>query len=154
MALEPLFAQIAHMNEQIKLYDRAILNMATVTYPETQASTQVHGVGSLTAVTYVLTLGSKERFERSRDVGCYLGLRPKRSQSGDRDPQLGITKLGMNTYGGSSLNAPTSSSATSVRTVRLDGGVSTWPSEAERMLERRRPSQLQGNWQFCSIVSG
>jgi transposase len=35
-ALEPLFAQIAHMNEQIKLYDRAILKMATVTYPETR----------------------------------------------------------------------------------------------------------------------
>lgn len=27
----------------------------------------------------------------SRDVGCYLGLRPRRSQSGDHDPQLGIT---------------------------------------------------------------
>ena len=39
-------------------------------------------------------MGSKERFQRSRDVGCYLGLRPKRSQSGDRDPQLGITKAG------------------------------------------------------------
>ena len=93
-ALEPLLEQIAHMNAQIKLYDRAILKMAAVTYPETQALTQVHGVGSLTAVTYVLTLGSKERFERSRDAGCYLGLRPKRSQSGDRDPQLGITKAG------------------------------------------------------------
>jgi transposase len=93
-ALEPLFAQIAHMNAQIKLYDRAIRKLATVTYPETQALTQVHGVGPLTAVTYVLTLGSKERFERSRDVGCYLGLRPKRSQSGDRDPQLRITKAG------------------------------------------------------------
>src|SRR6266851_344418 len=93
-ALEPLLEQIASMNAQIKLYDRAILKMATVTYPETQALTQVHGVGSLTAVTYVLTLGSKERFERSRYVGCYLGLRPKRSQSGDRDPQLSITKAG------------------------------------------------------------
>jgi hypothetical protein len=51
------------MNAQIKLYDRAILKMATATYPETLALTQVHGVGPLTAVTYVLTLGSKERFE-------------------------------------------------------------------------------------------
>jgi transposase len=42
----------------------------------------------------VLTLGNKERFQRSRDVGCYLGLRPRRSQSGDSDPQLGITKAG------------------------------------------------------------
>ena len=55
---------------------------------------QVFGVGYITALTYVLTLGSKERFQRSRDVGCYLGLRPRRSQSGDRDPQLGITKAG------------------------------------------------------------
>lgn len=27
-----------------------------------------------------------------RDIGCYLGLRPRRSPSGDQDPQLGITK--------------------------------------------------------------
>jgi hypothetical protein len=54
----------------------------------------VYGVGQLTALTYVLTLGSKERFQRSRDVGCYLGLRPRRSQSGDHDPQLGIAKAG------------------------------------------------------------
>jgi transposase len=55
---------------------------------------KVPGVGHLTALTFVLTLGSKERFKQSRDVGCYLGLRPRRSQSGDRDPQLGITKAG------------------------------------------------------------
>ena len=42
----------------------------------------------------MLTLGKKERFRCSRDVGCYLGLRPKHSQSGDSDPQLGITKAG------------------------------------------------------------
>jgi transposase len=63
-------------------------------YPETQALLKVYGVGQITARTYVLTLGSKQRFQRSRDVGCYLGLRPRRSQSGDRDPQLGITKAG------------------------------------------------------------
>jgi transposase len=45
-------------------------------------------------LTFVLTLGDEARFRCSRDVGCYLGLRPKRSQSGERDPQLGITKAG------------------------------------------------------------
>src|SRR5260370_16745715 len=39
----------------------------------------------ITALTFVLTLGDKERFGRSRDVGCYLGLRPRRSQSGEGD---------------------------------------------------------------------
>jgi transposase len=54
----------------------------------------VHGVGHIAALPFVLTLGDKSRFRCSRDVGCYLGLRPKRSQSGERDPQLGITKAG------------------------------------------------------------
>ena len=75
-------------------YDRPIKQLTETEYRETQALLKVYGVGHLTALTYVLTLGSKERFQRSRDVGCYLGLRPRRSQSGDRDPQLGITKAG------------------------------------------------------------
>ncbi len=93
-ALGPVLEQIAEMTKKIKHYDRLIKGLTETEYPETQALIQVYGVGQLTALTYVLTLGSKERFQRSRDVGCYLGLRPKRSQSGDRDPQLGITKAG------------------------------------------------------------
>ncbi len=89
-----MLEQIAEMTKKIKHYDRMIKRLTETEYPETQALIQVYGVGQLTALTYVLTLGSKERFQRSRDVGCYLGLRPKRSQSGDRDPQLGITKAG------------------------------------------------------------
>ena len=48
----------------------------------------------MTALTYVLTVDDPHRFERSRELGCYFGLRPRRSQSGDSDPQLGITKAG------------------------------------------------------------
>jgi transposase len=93
-ALGPVLEQIAEMTIKIKQYDRQIQQLAQTEYPETQALLKVHGVGHITALTYVLTLGSKQRFQRSRDVGCYLGLRPRRSQSGDRDPQLGITKVG------------------------------------------------------------
>ena len=92
--LGPVLEQIADMTVKIKAYDRAIKQLTETEYPETQALLKVYGVGQLTALTYVLTLGSKERFQRSRDVGCYLGLRPRRSQSGERDPQLGITKAG------------------------------------------------------------
>ena len=94
LALGPVLEQIAAMTVKIQQYDRTIKRLTETEYPETQALIQVYGVGQLTALTYVLTLGSKERFRRSRDVGCYLGLRPRRSQSGDRDPQLGITKAG------------------------------------------------------------
>jgi transposase len=93
-ALGPVLQQIAEMTIKIKQYDRQIQQLTQTTYPETQALLKVHGVGHITALTYVLTLGNKQRFRRSRDAGCYLGLRPRRSQSGDRDPQLGITKAG------------------------------------------------------------
>jgi Transposase IS116/IS110/IS902 family len=77
-----------------KQHDRQIQQLGQTEYPETQALLKVHGVGYLTTPTLVLPLGSKERFGRSRDVGCYLGLRPRRSQSGDHEPQLGITHAG------------------------------------------------------------
>jgi transposase len=93
-ALAPVLEQIAQMTLKIKQYDRLILELTQTEYPETQALLKVQGVGHITALTFVLTLGNKHRFKRSRDVGCYLGLRPRRSQSGDRDPQLGITKAG------------------------------------------------------------
>jgi transposase len=42
----------------------------------------------------VLTLEDPQRFRRSRSVGAYLGLRPRRRQSGEQDPLLRITKAG------------------------------------------------------------
>ena len=46
------------------------------------------------ALTYVLTVGDPRRFRRSRDLGCYLGLRPGRRNSGSSQPQLHISKEG------------------------------------------------------------
>ncbi len=50
-------------------------------------------MGALTALTFVL-IEDPFRFARSRDVGCYLGFRPKQCQSGQSAPQLGISKTG------------------------------------------------------------
>jgi hypothetical protein len=99
-ALAPVLEQIAQMTLKIKQYDRLIIELTPTEYPETQALLEVQGVGHITALTFVLTLGNKQRSRRSRNVGCYLGLRPRRSQSGDRDPQLGITKAGGGIYNG------------------------------------------------------
>lgn len=52
------------------------------------------GVGPITALTFVLTLDNAERFRKSRDVGSFLGLRPKSRQSGDSDPEMRISKEG------------------------------------------------------------
>ena len=92
--LQPLAEQIEALTQQIQECDRKLEQIARSEYPETELLTQVHGVGTLIALTFVLTVEDQQRFAKSRDVGCYVGLRPKRSQSGDSDPQLRITKEG------------------------------------------------------------
>ena len=74
--------------------DQKLEQIARTEYPETQLLRKVNGVGPLIALTFVLTLEDRGRFEKSRDVGCYVGLRPKRSESGESQPQLRITKEG------------------------------------------------------------
>lgn len=55
---------------------------------------QVKGVGNLIALTFFLTIEDPHRFWKSRDVGCFLGLRPGRRNSGQSQPQLHISKEG------------------------------------------------------------
>ena len=63
-------------------------------HPEVALLRQVKGVGPLISLTFVLTLDDPQRFRRSRDVGCFLGLRPGRRNSGRSEPQLHISKEG------------------------------------------------------------
>jgi transposase len=93
-ALEPLLATITELSIRIKGYDKQIVAMSETLYPDTHRLREVHGVGPLTALTFILTLEDKQRFQVSRDVGCFLGLRPRQYQSGSSDPQLHITKAG------------------------------------------------------------
>jgi Transposase IS116/IS110/IS902 family len=55
---------------------------------------QVKRVGTLIALTFLLTLEDPHRFGKSRDVGCYLGLQPGRRNSGQSQPQMHISKEG------------------------------------------------------------
>jgi transposase len=54
----------------------------------------IPGVGQLTALAFVAAMDEPERFRRSRDVGAYLGLVPRRYQSGEIDYSGGISKCG------------------------------------------------------------
>lgn len=93
-ALLPLICLVQTLTDDIAAYDRCVEETARA-YPETQAIQTISGVGALTAVAFVLVLNNdRSRFTRSRDVGCYLGLKPKQRDSGRRSPQLGITKTG------------------------------------------------------------
>lgn len=95
-ALEPLLKQIDLLSETIKDYDARIERTARQHYDApVRHLGSTAGVGTLTALAFVLTLGNDpHRFAKSRDVGPFLGLNPKRRQSGEEDPQLGITKAG------------------------------------------------------------
>jgi transposase len=92
--LQPLLRLIATLSEEIKVFDQRIEKLAAEKYMHTQLLRQVNGVGPVTSLAYVLTLETPLRFARSRDVGPYLGLVPKQEDSGDSQPQLGISKAG------------------------------------------------------------
>ena len=86
--------EIESLNERIAEYDRRIEQIAKEVYPQVALLKQVKGVGTLIALTYVLTLDDPRRFRRSRDAGCFAGLRPGRRNSGMSQPQLHISKEG------------------------------------------------------------
>jgi transposase len=78
----------------VRHYDRELEQLAEEHYPQTKLLRQVQGVGTLTALTFVLTVEDPGRFEESRSVGAYLGLVPGKDQSGERDPQKRISREG------------------------------------------------------------
>jgi transposase len=93
-ALEPLLAAIESVSERIAEYNQRIEKLAQESYPQVAVLKQVKGVGTLIALTFLLTLEDPHRFDKSRDVGCYLGLQPGRRNSGQSEPQLHISREG------------------------------------------------------------
>jgi transposase len=54
----------------------------------------IPGVGQLTALAFTAAVDDLNRFRRSRDIGAYFGLVPRRYQSGEVDYTGGISKCG------------------------------------------------------------
>src|ERR1700675_1214049 len=92
--LEPLLKEIESLTERIKEYDARMEKIARESYPQVALLKQVKGVGTQIALTYVLTLDDPHRFAKSREVGCFLGLKPGRRDSGQSQPQMHISKEG------------------------------------------------------------
>ena len=93
-ALDTVIETIAALTRDIRGYDKRIETLAAKQYPETEILRQVSGVGPVTALSFVLTVEDPRRFRSSRSLGAYVGLQPRRSQSGNDDPELRITKAG------------------------------------------------------------
>jgi transposase len=94
MSSEPLLEVIADVTRRIHELDKQVERLALQEYPESGRLRPVGGVGTLTALAFMLLIEDKERFEHSRDVGPYFGLVPQLDESSDDSPQLGITKAG------------------------------------------------------------
>ena len=92
--IKPLLTILEQVTTQIKSFDRQIDKISRERYPETELLRAIKGVGPLTALAFVLTLEDPTRFDKSRQVGSFLGLTPRRDQSGEIDKQLRITKAG------------------------------------------------------------
>ena len=93
-ALFPLLDLIEELTLKLKKFDKDIAKLCIEKYPETNNIRQIVGVGPITSLAFVLTLETPDKFQKSRDVGSFLGMVPRRDQSGVCDKQLPITKSG------------------------------------------------------------
>lgn len=92
-ALEPLFEALVSLEKQIDVHEKTLEKIAE-RYPDVKLMSQPKGVGLLTAMVFMLTVEDKTRFESSRAAGAFLGMVPRKDQSGASDKQLSITKAG------------------------------------------------------------
>ena len=89
----PLLEVRRSLVEQIQTCDRCLIAIAR-RHAVVRRLVSVPGVGAVTAVAFVAAIDNPSRFRRSRHVGAYFGLAPRRYQSGEVDRPGRISKAG------------------------------------------------------------
>ena len=92
-SLRCLLALLQHLSKQISCLDERIRAFAKNDKVVRHLMT-VPGVGPLTASAFVTAIDDPTKFSKSRSVGAYFGLTPKRFQSGEVDHNSRISKCG------------------------------------------------------------
>jgi len=90
---EDLLQLMTMLDEQIAPLDQAVKEEAQRDKMALLLQTQP-GVGAITALAYVLTMGDVSRFPRGKQVASYLGLIPREHSSGGRQKLGAITQQG------------------------------------------------------------
>ncbi len=93
VAIAPLLTAIEALEKQIGVLDRAVKQLAK-SDEACRLVMSAPGVGPVTALAFVSTIGDPARFAKSSDVGAYLGLTVRRHQSGEVDRSGKISKFG------------------------------------------------------------
>ncbi|MFC7544092.1 IS110 family transposase [Siccirubricoccus deserti] len=91
--LEPLLQAREALRDQLAALDRQVRDAARDDAVCRRLMT-VPGVGAVVALTFRSTIDDPARFRSSRSVGAFLGLTPKRYQSGETDRAGAISKVG------------------------------------------------------------
>ena len=93
VVIRTLLSTWHHLSTEIKKLNLEV-ERAARSIPACRRLMTVPGVGSLTAVAYATTVDQPARFRRSKDLGPYLGLTPRKYQSGEVDRPGSISKCG------------------------------------------------------------
>ncbi|MGD1926060.1 MAG: IS110 family transposase [Paracoccaceae bacterium] len=95
--LEVVFAALIAVHEtvchQATDLDNELQEIAKES-PLARRLTTVPGVGPIVALSFIATIDDVDRFRKAVDVGAYLGLTPRRYQSGETDWTGRISKRG------------------------------------------------------------
>ncbi len=90
---EPLLSVWQALREQIAVFDRQMTARAKADSVAHRLMT-VPGVGVVVALAYAAVIDDPARFKQSSAVGAYLGLTPRRYQSGEIDVSGRISRCG------------------------------------------------------------
>ena len=90
---QELLQLLDQLNPWIADLDRAVMQEAQ-SCPEAVQLMKEAGVGPVTALAFVLTIGPVSRFQRSKQVVSYLGLNPSEESSGGKQRLDSISKQG------------------------------------------------------------
>jgi transposase len=94
LGIGPMLTAIEGIGASIRQLDEQIDRLGAESHPVTRQLRQITGVGPITALAFVLAVEDPRRIEKTRDIGAYLGIVPRRDQSGGTDKSLGISKTG------------------------------------------------------------
>ena len=90
---EDLLALLAKLDEQIRPLEAAV-EKAAFTHEQARLLMTQPGVGAITALAFVVTLGDANRFQRGKQVSSYLGLIPREHSSSGQQRLGAISKQG------------------------------------------------------------